>query len=1117
MKKSLIFTLLAMILLSSVSLTAEHYPNHILFHLTPEMEPLSPEACASMETPDPELNLLIKKFNAIKLEPWVTDARPEEHDGDIYLNRIYRLVLRKDIPATPVMADEIKLKAPSVAHAELEPVMKKLAFPNDTYISYQWFLSKTGAREAWNIWDTENGEIPGSRRIVVAVVDDGVEYTHPDLWQNIWINQDEIGAYLTLVDTSGDGWVSAEEALGFAGDFNLNGTADLRDVIGVFSDNTDNDGDGAIDNIIGWDTNAEDGNADDDNNPMVTNNGHGTHVAGLAGAVSNNGIGVASVASRVSIMPVKATGDDITDNINTGWDGIMHAARAGADIINCSWGGPGYSTYAQGIINTAHNTYGSIVVAAAGNGDDEGNPSAEYHYPSGYQNVISVTAVSSQDIFSWANYGAPNPAEDFYGVDIAAPGENMYSTYLTKTAPYASLMGTSMASPLVASCLALIKSVYPDSSNEWLTARLLDHTDPIGDINPDYAGQLGSGRVNVLKSLMFDQWPSLNYLSRIESICDGDADSVLNPGETLCIRIELQNDTGWTDASNVKGILRSAHPGIEIIDSVCTWNHIPQNNSKFSEEDGFLVRFDENVLVADYPLTLALSSEPGSPFPYRKNIDVYVSLSLDQQPFPFETTSTVELAPLFLDIENDNRQEILFADKSGSLYLTDYKANVRPGFPVNLGSQPGGFAVADIDMDDSLEIVCTAFNNEIMVFNIDGKKEWSHGTGGFITAIPAIGNLDDDPEAEIVVGGYDRKIYVLNHDSTDMNGFPLNTGQNIKAGVALADLNADGKDEIVCAAQNSLSILDAQGDTLPGWPQSTSATISSEPQVVMNTNGTPVILIANDIGDIYAYDPDGTQRFMIDGSGAIKASPAVFTQNGILYAAYGSTGGNLYVLDVMNGAIAAGWPKSGSPVYQSLAVADLLPDGTDEQHILAMGNDGLIRAYDLQGQVVMGFPVNTRSLSQSGLAVTDLDNDGDNEIITGTYSGLSVIDLKSAAGDIAWSMHRGGTKRRGSVSLLFSGIADTDLPQEFDLKLLGNKPNPFNPLTTISFMVSDTEPVQLRLFALNGRQIFSRTVAHPLKGRNELSIDMSTYSSGVYVYVLTQKGYTQSGKMALLK
>ncbi|MDZ7796340.1 MAG: S8 family serine peptidase [Candidatus Marinimicrobia bacterium] len=350
-------------------------------------------------------------------------------------------------------------------------------------------------------------------------------------------------------------------------------------------------------------------------------------------------------------MPVKATGDETSESINTGYDGMLYAAHVGADIINCSWGGPGYSSFMQNQINVLYDQYNAIIVAAAGNGDDEDNPSDEPHYPSGYDNVVSVTAVSSQDVFSWASYGAPDPDNNFYGVDLAAPGENMYSTYLTKTAPYASLRGLSMASPLVASCFGLLKSFYPDSSREWLIRRLVDNTDPIDHINPDYEGELGSGRVNILKAFVSDKWPKLRYVAHEESIIGGDADSVLNPGEDLVMMIELNNDTGWAEAREIMGTLRSDHPGIAITDSIGVWNSIQPNDTVLNDDDGFGISFSGELLPADYAFTLELLSGQTQDIPYKTTLDIVISLYLDQQGFPFYAENEVEASPIFLDVD----------------------------------------------------------------------------------------------------------------------------------------------------------------------------------------------------------------------------------------------------------------------------------------------------------------------------------------------------------------------------------------------------------------------------------------------------------------------------------
>ncbi len=1117
MKKHILILLSLSIFLGVLIASPAYYANRYLFSLESTEPLLTQEQMETLETPYPELNKLIKKFDVVKIEPWLSNARPDDRDGDVYLNRIYRLITQQDQPAPLSMAADIMKTTSSIQNAEPEAIMRKLAIPDDPGIGNQYYLTKAQVQEAWKLWDLEGGEVPGSKDIVVAVVDDGVEYTHPDLWKNIWINQDEIPSiYFPFIDADGDGYVTPEEAVNSLGEED----ADLRDVLSsrsLLTDDLDTDGDGYVDNIIGWDTEASGGISDDDKDPMVTNNSHGTHVAGLVGATTNNGVGIASAAYNISVMAVKSTGDETTNSINTGWDGILYAAQAGANIINCSWGGPGYSSYAQNIVNNVYNNYGAMIVAAAGNGDDEnGGPTDEPHYPSGYDNVVSVTAVSAADVFSWANYGAADPSSNFYGVDIAAPGESMLSTYLTKDYYYAYLNGTSMASPFVASCFALLKSVYPDSTNDWLIDRMLSNTDPIDDINPDYAGQLGTGRVNILKALASDILPKLSLSESIYTISDGDPDSILNPGESINLMIELKNDTGWTNAANIQGVLRSSTEGIDISDSVAFWTSIPQNTAVMNDSNGFEISFSEDLLPGNYGFTLKLESPEEDEFQYRKTISFTVSLYLDQQGFPFYASTEVEAPPVFMDLDDDEKQEIIFTDKNGQLYIVDYLGNVRDGFPVTLSSQPRGIAVSDIDLDGTMEIVASLFDKEIVVYDVDGNYEWSRHTDLFNMAIPAIGNLDSDPELEVVVGSYDQKLYVLNHDSTDVGSSPYSTGQMLHSGVSLADINGDDLDDIIYGSKTGqLNILLADGSQYSNFPVMTSGSISSEPQVIKTPNDSIFILIGNDNGDMYGFDLNGDQKFMIEGNGAVYSSPALYVREDVIYAFFGTNQGNIYKINLNNGSLETNWPVHINAIYQSLILADVLDDGIDEPQVIALGNNGYLYAFDMEGGGVNGFPINTRYLSKSSPVICDIDNDGDNELIAGQYSGISVIDLKESAGNIYWSMHRGSADRKGAIVTTWTGIQSDVIPNGF--QLIGNMPNPFNPRTKIKYYVAKESPAELKIYSLNGKLIATQRISNPFIGLNEINLNMDDYSSGIYLYTLEQAGEFRSSKMILLK
>ncbi|MCK5816796.1 MAG: T9SS type A sorting domain-containing protein, partial [Candidatus Marinimicrobia bacterium] len=627
------------------------------------------------------------------------------------------------------------------------------------------------------------------------------------------------------------------------------------------------------------------------------------------------------------------------------------------------------------------------------------------------------------------------------------------------------------------------------------------------------------GRVNILKALIFDKWPKLSYIDQSESILNDDGDSILNPGETINLIIELKNDTGWTTASNVQGVLRSSNEGITILDSIGTWISIPENTVSSNTDNGFTIQFSNTLVPANYDFELVLVANDSGELPYKKTILLDVSLSLDQKGFPFYASTSVEASPLFVDIDDDGKQEIIFGDKSGELYVVDHTGDTLDGFPITLGSQLGGIAVADIDLDDTLEIVTTSFfNKKIEVVDVMGNREWTRHTNLFITAMPAIGNIDNDPELEVVVGSYDQNIYALNHDSTDVIAFPYATGQLLHGGVSLADVNADGLDDIVYGDKSGqCSIVLADGTTPIGWPVSTSGSITSEPQVIVTGDHSAIILIGNDNGDMYGFDIDGTQRFMIDGSGAIYASPAIYVSEDNIFAFFGTTSGDIYKIDVLNGTLESNWPKRVSRIDKSLALVDVLDDAEDKAQILAMGNDGYIYAFDMEGNRVQGYPLNTGLLSKSGLAVTDIDDDGDNDLISGNYSGLSVIDLKNFAGTIYWSMHRGSADRKGSITKILTSIDDVNIPEEFELKLIGNAPNPFNPMTTISYRINDIIPLDLRIYSLDGKLVLSRQITNPEYGINEININMTGFSSGIYLYSLESGNEIRKAKMIYLK
>ncbi|WP_428665408.1 S8 family serine peptidase [Runella sp.] len=255
------------------------------------------------------------------------------------------------------------------------------------------------------------------------------------------------------------------------------------------------------------------GDNDNNPNPHTTDFSHGTHVAGIVSAVTDNSIGIAAAANnRIKILPVKATPDAGNPlGIYYGFEGIMWAADNGAQIISLSWGGIGYSQAEQEVIDYAYSK-GIVIVAAAGN--DNNNIES---FPAAYRNVIAVASLDTDDKrSSFSTYGT--------WVDISAPGRGILSTVPFND--YATFSGTSMATPLVASALGYIWSCLPSLTPAQLEGILKNTADNIDSANPTQTGLLGVGRINLLKAV---SCPSGNLLAATITaggstyICQGES------------------------------------------------------------------------------------------------------------------------------------------------------------------------------------------------------------------------------------------------------------------------------------------------------------------------------------------------------------------------------------------------------------------------------------------------------------------------------------------------------------------------------------------------------------------------------------------------------------------
>ena len=321
------------------------------------------------------LNKALHDVGIVNLESWIPSASSNDSYGDIYLNRIYRAYISKEEDVKNIMS--LLSSSYSFLYIEHENIHKLHYQPNDPSYGQQCSMPSVKADRAWDFWDIASEIVPEGQNVLLASVDTGVDYTHPDLKASIWINQAEIPEFVWEIildlgaDLNSDGYMSSLEIENFlitsGMDNNADGEINLRDLVyandddvfgantSVFLDGVDSDGNGYTDDLIGWDSSGYLGVDDSDPYPRedAASNGtwaHGTHVAGILGATTDNGLGMSSASYNAKIISVKCSRDyqETEPGVNDGYPGITYAAKAGYysgtfTIINNSWGGGGYS------------------------------------------------------------------------------------------------------------------------------------------------------------------------------------------------------------------------------------------------------------------------------------------------------------------------------------------------------------------------------------------------------------------------------------------------------------------------------------------------------------------------------------------------------------------------------------------------------------------------------------------------------------------------------------------------------------------------------------------------------------------------------------------------------
>ncbi|MFN0067404.1 MAG: Ig-like domain-containing protein [Limisphaerales bacterium] len=879
--------------------------------------------------------------------------------------------------------------------------------PNDFEFSRQWALHNTGqtggtpgadirAPDAWAV-------TTGSRRVVVAVIDTGIDYFHPDLGTNVWANPGEVPA--NGADDDGNGWVDDQRGYDF-----VSGDRDPLD-----------------------------------------DNAHGTHVAGIIGALADNGLGAAGVAWNVQLMALKAFDDTGSAAVEDTLAAVRYALDNGAHVINASWGGTTRSRALDDVVAECGRR-GALFVAAAGN-----NGSDTAFYPAASPGALAVAATDARDQPArFSNHGRY--------VALAAPGDIIVST--VPNAGTAELSGTSMAAPHAAGVAALVWSLHPEFSAGEV-ADILRHT-----ADPLRADRfLGSGRVNAARAVAVPS-PLPRVRLEVPAVLAGVADlrgtaaapdlasytvelgtgdlatnwttlgtftTPVTDGPLLAgwnsagfddgpyeLRVTAVNHAGFHAQAVAPLRLRNVHLAAPLHNDVLAASTpVELRGTVFGEGRAFRLEWGFGARPAQWR-TNGFSSPSGEGGVVDAPLGRWDPAAAGENQFVTLRLTAFAGGRLV----GDSRAQMLFVD-----------GTLRPGYPQPLwapGETPREswreFNVADLDGDGTAEIVAVDFAGpaaagpQLTVRRGDGRVRWSRPlpAGLDVPDDPTIGDLDGDGSPEIAVeAGPDGAIYAFRADGTDFGpGWPARPAGRRWA-KSIADLDGDGRSELIAVAgeaPRSLVVLDAAGNVRDRWPLGDCAGRGVEglrllPAVAQLDDTPDLELVAvNDCRTLRAFKSGQTEAlWTASADGRLLSSPVTVDLNAdgrdevVATAAAAGAGlpGGVQAYDRHGGRL-GGWPTLLERSFSMPpAVGDVDGDGRPELAVVADDTKQLY-LLDRGGFPLPGWP--TGILVDGSLRtppiLADADGDGRPEVLLAMAGQWNVVqsteDLPRAAGLRAW-------------------------------------------------------------------------------------------------------------------
>ena len=512
----------------------------------------------------------------------------------------------------------------------------------------------------------------------------------------------------------------------------------------------------------------------------------------------------------------------------------------------------------------------------------------------------------------------------------------------------------------------------------------------------------------------------------------GDGDLVANPGESIELVLTVENLIPWNDAASAELLLTSTNESLSILNDQITIFNIDVGDTYINNNNPFIINLDDDIALTNHQLDLTILSFGNNGESNLNNYSLNINVSLDQVGFPYvltaidengepyTTVTTVKSSPLLIDINEDSKYEIFFGDDNGFFHGIDNEGNPLNGFPIEFEGNSkeiwGSPSGDDIDNDGEIEIIITSKNKICYIIDEYGNIELEYETDQYLMGTPSLANLDNDDELEIVFTGYTSSgdIFAINHDGSNVPNFPVNIDEKMLRGVAVFDINQNGKDDIVVATENEKLIIIIYDDGTINNLFESNYKFKSAPSVIYN-NGQILILAGDTGGNFYGVDLNGNLVFHIIAGNDINSEPGFIEINNQLAIFFGSEDGYLYGID-LNGNHLENWPQyvGDEDVNSSPIFADLNGDGIAE--VISATESGKLLIFHLDGTTYENYPLDFSVGFQSSPSIVNLDNDNDLEIIIGSDQNLSVIDIKTSTTDeqFYWFTYRGDNHKSGS-------------------------------------------------------------------------------------------------------